>query len=70
MYSDPAFWKIYDFRFLEGKPFTDADFTSGIPRVVVSESVARTLYGSTDVVGKPIILEQMPLHDLRCSKRR
>lgn len=60
MYSDPAFWKIYDFRFLEGKPFTDADFTSAIPRVVVSESVARTLYGSTDVVGKSIILEQMP----------
>lgn len=24
MYSDPAFWKIYDFRFLEGKPFTDS----------------------------------------------
>ena len=31
-YTDPGFWKVYAFSFLEGKPFTEADFTSGIPR--------------------------------------
>lgn len=60
MYADPGFWKVYDFRFIEGKPFTDADFTSAIPRAVVSESVARTLYGSLGVVGKPVIVDRLP----------
>ena len=25
-YTDPGFWKVYAFSFLEGKPFTEADF--------------------------------------------
>lgn len=60
IYSDPAFWKIYDFRFLAGKPFSEADLVSAIPQAVVSESVARTLYGSLDVVGKPFIIDHLP----------
>ena len=46
-YTDPGFWQIFSFRFLSGQPFTQADFDSGIPVAVVSESVARKLYGST-----------------------
>ncbi|MCS2894479.1 ABC transporter permease [Parabacteroides faecis] len=60
MFTDPGFWKIYDFRFVDGKPFTDADFDAAISRAVVCESVARTLYGSTDVVGKPVIIDRLP----------
>lgn len=56
-YTDPGFWKIFSFRFLAGKPFTQADFDSAIPLAVVSESVARKLYGTTDVVGKTVILD-------------
>ena len=26
MLTDAAFWKVYQFRFLAGKPFTEADF--------------------------------------------
>lgn len=25
-YTDPGFWKVFDFRFISGKPFTEADF--------------------------------------------
>ena len=28
-YTDPGFWKVFDFRFISGKPFTEADFISG-----------------------------------------
>ena len=28
MLTDAAFWKVYQFRFLAGKPFTEADFHS------------------------------------------
>lgn len=56
-YTDPGFWKIFDFRFLSGKPFTQADFDSGIRQAVVSGGVAQKLYGTTDVVGKPVIID-------------
>ena len=57
-YTDPGFWRVFSFRFVAGKPFTQADFDSAIPAAVVSESVARKLYGSTDVVGKDVIIDQ------------
>lgn len=59
-YTDPGFWKIYTFRFLEGKPFTEADFASAIPQVVVSESTARKLFGTIQVVGKSLIVGMQP----------
>ena len=57
-YTDPGFWRVFSFRFVAGKPFTQADFDSAIPAAVVSESVARKLYGSTDVVGKDVVIDQ------------
>lgn len=59
-YTDPAFWKIYSFRFVEGKPFTEADFHSAIPQAVVSEQAAKALYGTLLVVGKTVIVDRMP----------
>lgn len=55
--TDADFWKIYQFRFLSGKPFTQADFQSGIKRAVIAESVARRLYNGVDAaIGKPILI--------------
>lgn len=59
-YTDPGFWEIYRFSFKEGKPFSETDFTSAIPQAVVCESVAKTLYGSTQAVGKPVIIDRKP----------
>lgn len=55
-YTDAAFWKIFDFHFLAGKPYTEEEVESGIEQAVVTESTARRLYGSTDVIGKEIQL--------------
>lgn len=54
--SDEAFWKIYEFSFLSGKPYDLADCESGISKAVIAESVARKLYGTTDAVGRTISL--------------
>lgn len=51
---DVDFWKVFNFRFLQGKPFTEADFRSGLPVAVVSESLARSVFGSIEVIGKEI----------------
>lgn len=54
--TDTAFWKVFDFEFVAGAPFTDADFQSGLPVVVVSEGLARRAFGRTDVVGSELKL--------------
>ncbi|MDR2968858.1 MAG: ABC transporter permease [Tannerellaceae bacterium] len=51
-YTDAAFWTVFSFRFIDGKPFTEADFESGIAATVISESTARRLFGRTDVTGE------------------
>lgn len=56
MNTDDAFWKIYDFHFLSGRPFVETDKATpaqGRP-VVIAASVARRLFGTTDVAGKLI----------------
>lgn len=51
--TDPAFFRIYQFRFLEGKPFTEADWESGIRSAVISDALARRVFGTDrGVVGK------------------
>lgn len=55
--TDPAFWKFFDFDFIGGAPFTQANFESGIREAVLSESVARVLFGSEQAVGKDIKLD-------------
>ncbi|MDR3217775.1 MAG: ABC transporter permease [Dysgonamonadaceae bacterium] len=54
---DTKFWTVFPFRFVSGKPFTDADFQSGISVAVVAESLAKRLFGTTEVIGKQISLD-------------
>lgn len=49
---DVNYWKIFQFRFIKGKPFSEADFSSGLKVAVISESLARDLFKSEDVVGE------------------
>ena len=55
--TDPAFFKIYSFQFLEGSPFTASDLASGISTAVVTDDLARRLFGTTEeVVGRSFSL--------------
>lgn len=44
-WTDPAFFRVYPFRFIEGKPFTDTDLSSGIRLAVITAEMARLLFG-------------------------
>ena len=59
MGCNPAFWQVYDFRFLYGKPFTEAEFESGVRTVVLSHSIARQFFGKEDVIGQTIQLNEV-----------
>lgn len=55
--TDDAFWRIFDFSFLEGAPFTAADCSSALPKAVISDRLAKRLYGSsTGVTGRTLIM--------------
>lgn len=51
-YTDPAFFRIFQFKFLDGKPFSQTDFDSGIMNAVMGENLARRIFGTTDVRGR------------------
>ncbi len=53
-FTDVAFWKVFDFKFIAGGPFAEADFQSGVPVAVVSEELARRIFGRVDVVGSEL----------------
>lgn len=58
--ADDEFWNIYDFRFIDGKPYDKAEATSGANRVVISQSLARRLFGEEKVAGREIVVDCMP----------
>ena len=63
-FTDAAFWNIFNFRFLSGKPYGEEEVQSGIMDAVVSESVARRLYGTTEVVGRTVEISESAYGDV------
>jgi len=57
---DTNFWKVFQFRFIYGKPFTEADYQSEVKTAVIAESLARKLFGTTQVAGKYVKLDLKP----------
>jgi putative ABC transport system permease protein len=57
---DDGYWKVFSFSFMEGNPFTEADLQSGIRTVVIAESFARRIFGTTEVTGKQIRIDFEP----------
>lgn len=55
-YVDTEYWTVFPFRFVDGKPFTDADMQSGIYTAVIAESLAKRLFGNTEVTGNYVHL--------------
>lgn len=51
---DAAYWDVFNFIFIDGKPFSKADFQSGIHSVVIAESLARKLFGTHEATGRTI----------------
>jgi putative ABC transport system permease protein len=55
--TDGNFWKIFDFRFLEGRPLTDEDEKKANYVAVINESTKKKLLGNKNPLGAFIELE-------------
>ncbi len=51
---DVNYWQVFNFAFLSGKPFSEAEFQSGLNVAVITSSLAKKLFGNEDAVGKEI----------------
>jgi ABC-type antimicrobial peptide transport system permease subunit len=51
------FWKLYDFDFLYGRPFTKEECINRKPAVVITESMSQAFFNTKDGVGKKITLQ-------------
>ncbi|MDR1781193.1 MAG: ABC transporter permease [Tannerella sp.] len=55
--TDEMFWRVFEFRFREGAPYTAADVQSAIPAVVIARSLARRLFGEETAVGRYVVMD-------------
>lgn len=58
--TDADFWRVFDFAFINGKPYDQATFEAGQSVAVLSESVARKLFGTTQCTGKEFLINHTP----------
>lgn len=55
-YADAGVFKVFDFDFLAGRPFSIEEYESKVPVAVITDKVAQALFGSNfdDAIGKTI----------------
>ena len=58
--TDDDFWRVFDFAFTDGKPYDRATFDAGQPVAVITESVARLLFGTAKAAGREFLLAHAP----------
>jgi predicted permease len=56
----PDYFRVMGIRFLKGRGFTDQDNSSAPGVVIISQSVARTLWPGQDPIGQRITMEDEP----------
>lgn len=60
LFTDDAFWHLFDFHFLDGAPYSKEEVKAGLKKVVITASVARRLYGTTQAAGKTLLISYKP----------
>ena len=58
--TDASFFQIFDFVFIDGKPFMQADSDAGLPVAVITESVAKYLFDTAAVSGRELLVNNVP----------
>lgn len=56
MWCNAAIWRVFNYRFLSGRAFTEADEEAKVRVAVLSRSLAMRLFATTDAAGRTIRL--------------
>lgn len=52
IYTDENFWKIHNFKFIEGRPFNKNEVETNQNVIVISRNIRDSFFGNTKAVGK------------------
>jgi len=55
---DAEFWRVFEFNFLEGGPFTKEDEKNASRVAVINETTSRRFFGGASAIGKTIELDR------------
>ncbi len=58
--TNEGFWKVFDFTFISGKPYTKADVRSALRVAVIDTDLALELWNTTDVAGRIFEVDYVP----------
>lgn len=58
--TDAEYFHVFDFQFVEGKPYDEATFNAGQTVAVISERISISLFGAVESVGKEFLLNHAP----------
>lgn len=58
--TDDQYFRVFEYKFLSGRPFDRAEFESDQKVVVITDRVANEFFGSTDVAGQEILIGREP----------
>jgi putative ABC transport system permease protein len=57
--TDADFWRIFDFHFIEGAPYGDADVAASRPVMVISERLRDKLFGAgVRALGRTVVINE------------
>lgn len=60
--TDAEYWKVFNYKFLQGKPYTEEEVINGANLAVITKSLKELLFGDTEnVLGKTIKYTSMNL---------
>ncbi|MDR1416283.1 MAG: ABC transporter permease [Prevotellaceae bacterium] len=57
-FANADFWKVFDFEFLYGQPFSKEDCTNRKTAVVITESISQSYFNTANSVGKTVKFQQ------------
>lgn len=59
IYTDASYWEVFDFEFIDGRPFNEIQVENQAQIVVITEKAARAYFGKTNgVIGQFIEMDQ------------
>lgn len=67
--TDDTFFKVFDFRFVNGKPYDEATFNAGTPVAVITESISAGFVWFHRICGQRVFVESCSLSCGRGSER-
>jgi len=58
--TDHNYWKAMTFSFVEGRPYSEEEYTSGVKYAVISRTTSRRMFASESALGKSIEIDFKP----------